>query len=284
MNQIKRIGLRFSYIGRNYHGLALNKDKPTIAEALIKALKKCKIFCSNPTFCGRTDTGVNAKNMVASLDINIYSENINYVAILNSHLPKDIKITGYAFLEDFNARYDCIQRHYKYFFTEYHEKMEWVVDKLRGVKNFKSLCRKTNGQSTCKRCRDGPSYIDQDGIYCACKIPTDYSRNIDSIEIKKSGDLYFLDIKARSFLHNMIRKIYWLIISYATGRVDEFFVEVICSGEGYCGTEKAENLVFCCAKYDREIEWVGYRVRNFDKERRKSKIIEFAIDKYIYDY
>lgn len=285
---IKRVALKFSYIGRNYNGLALAENKPTIASALIKALKATKLYYTNPVFCGRTDTGVNAKSMVASIDIKVLSNKINLVAVLNTKLPDDIIIIAYAFVDDFNARFDCVQRHYKYFFTDWNIKMEWVVEKLKHVKNFKALCRTPQQTTkTCKHCRNNENSINIDPphkITCSCNKPIDFNRTIDSIKIIKTNNLFYLDVKARSFLHNMIRKMFWLINSYGKGRVDELFVESICVGKGYCGTERAENLVFCCAKYEKCIEWKYSVDKKYIEKRNGNKVVEHCIDRFIYDY
>lgn len=42
---------------------------------------------------------------------------LNYIKMINSSLPDDIRILSYKRVEpNFNARFDCIKRVYKYFF------------------------------------------------------------------------------------------------------------------------------------------------------------------------
>lgn len=46
--------------------------------------------------------------------------------------------------EDFNARYSCIERSYKYFFVRNHldlEKMHQAIALFRGTHNFLNFCR-----------------------------------------------------------------------------------------------------------------------------------------------
>lgn len=127
----RRIAIRLSYDGKNYHGVQCHDSILSIKECLENALELTNLG-NNVVFCGRTDAGVSAINMVVTLDANSRLEEPNrnftvidsdfdefpYDIILNKVLPTDIRVTGWAPAADgFSARYDCIQRHYKYFFT-----------------------------------------------------------------------------------------------------------------------------------------------------------------------
>lgn len=267
---IKTLAIKFSYIGTKYHGLALSNTHPSIASKLIEALTHFHIYHSNPIFAGRTDAKVNAKEMVASMNIIILSANINYANMLNSKLPNDIVIISYALVENFNARFDCVERYYKYYFVDYNIKMEYVINRLRNTTNFKALCKKN------KKKKKKEDNVGNENL--------EYIRNINKIEIKKEDGMYCLNVSAKSFLHNMIRKMFWLINEYGKGVIDEEAVSDICNGIGYSGTGKADNLVFCHAKYNKDIEWINDENCGIQKKRNISKKIEYAIDKYIHEY
>ena len=93
--------------------------------------------------CGRTDKGVSAYNQVVSIDLrtnlldgvgvrdydgctansrNIHDkeniEEIDFCKIINANLPPEIQIIGWAPCPslDYSARFNCINRTYKYFF------------------------------------------------------------------------------------------------------------------------------------------------------------------------
>lgn len=80
--------------------------------------------------CGRTDKGVSAMNQVISLHVrsNLTREEqqdeendgreIDYVHILNQLLPDDIRISAVCLRPptNFDARFSCQYRHYRYLF------------------------------------------------------------------------------------------------------------------------------------------------------------------------
>lgn len=226
----RKIAIRISYIGVSYSGVQPHENIKTIGDCILNALELVNLKVDDEiTFCGRTDKGVSAISMVAHLTV--YSKHLvpnstyeikeedyleyPYDVILNSHLPVDIRITGWAPVSnEFSARYDCVQRHYRYYFINNNldlTKMNKAAHEISKLTNFYDLCTHSNPKAV-------------------------YDRKIDSIEIlKDQGDLYFLEIKALGFLHNMVRKIFSVIKN--CGKGNEFSLKSV---------EKAspENLVF----------------------------------------
>lgn len=116
-----KIALKFSYLGKNYKGLVVQKHtEDTVEHHIFQALKKTclveDIAKSQYTRCGRTDKGVNAMGNVCSLWVR---EASNYCQMLNHCLPPDIRMLAYAEVPPhFDARFSCIYREYKYFFCQ----------------------------------------------------------------------------------------------------------------------------------------------------------------------
>ena len=119
-----KIALKFSYIGKNYKGLVVQKNADdTVEHHIFEALKKTclipldeNINKSQYNRCGRTDKGVNALGNVCSLYVRELKDK-NYCGALNHCLPEDIRIIAYCEVpEHFDARFSCIYREYKYFF------------------------------------------------------------------------------------------------------------------------------------------------------------------------
>lgn len=76
----------------------------------------------------------------------IHLENkLDYLKMLNSNLPDDIRILSYKMVDDsFNARFDCIKRVYKYFFFENDMDMEKVKEAAKlfpGEHDFRNYCK-----------------------------------------------------------------------------------------------------------------------------------------------
>lgn len=72
-------------------------------------------------------------------------QDLNYVKMINSNLPEDIRILACSEVaEDFNARYKCIAREYKYFFMRNLldvEKMRDACQYFIGEHDFRNFCK-----------------------------------------------------------------------------------------------------------------------------------------------
>ncbi len=133
----RRVALHVLYFGQKFQGLAMQKHtQETVEGRLLVALHKTRLKAPETapgevlwSRCGRTDKGVSAYDQVVSLLLRSKvppgapatreSEEIDYPRVLNRFLPEDIRVTGWAPVgEDFDARYSCRGRHYKYFFVQ----------------------------------------------------------------------------------------------------------------------------------------------------------------------
>lgn len=165
--QKRKIALRFAYLGWNYQGLALQAEGtelPTVEGKIMEALFKVKLIGSleqrNCDFsrCGRTDRGVSAMNQVISLkvrsklnedqlkdEVNDHLE-VDYIKVLNQALPEDIRMHSVCLRpgEDFDARFSCTFRHYKYIFDGRNlniEKMNTAAKLFIGDNDFRNFCK-----------------------------------------------------------------------------------------------------------------------------------------------
>lgn len=168
----RHIALKIAYLGWDYNGFAIQDTPGDTIESkifevlevakLVKDIKKAKYFK-----CGRTDKGVSALGQVISLQVRSYvlegkgvitpeecraherkgvtGEELPYVEIFNRILPPDIRVLSWAPVdEDFNARFSCRYRVYKYFFPlgGMDEKiLEVSSKKFVGVHDFRNFCK-----------------------------------------------------------------------------------------------------------------------------------------------
>lgn len=131
----RHILLRFYYLGWDYHGYAAQEDSmETVEQHVISAMVRVCLIkdreSANYQRCGRTDKGVSAFHQVISIDVrsklseeqikagSSLNEEINYCALLNRVLPKEIRCVSWMPLKNpaYSARFDCKQRTYRYFF------------------------------------------------------------------------------------------------------------------------------------------------------------------------
>lgn len=203
------IALKFSYLGWNYNGLAIQKEPtplPTVEGTILEAMNKCKLVPSmNPndfkfSRCGRTDKGVSALNQVISLNVrsNLSPEEqidpindpkeIDYLNILNNILPADIKIHAVSLRppKNFDARFSCNSRHYKYIFHKRGlnlESMSQAAQLYEHTHDFRNFCK-----------LDGSKQI------------TNYERTIIRSQIIPINDEFMcFDLEGSAFLWHQVR-------------------------------------------------------------------------------
>lgn len=170
--QTRFIALKFSYLGWNYNGLAVQKAPtplPTVEGVILEALNKCRLVPSmNPnefkfSRCGRTDKGVSALNQVISLNVRSNltpeeqkdpsndSREIDYLHVLNGILPQDVKLHAVSLRppKNFDARFSCTSRHYKYIFHKKGLNLELMSNAAKlyeGSHDFRNFCKLDGGK------------------------------------------------------------------------------------------------------------------------------------------
>ncbi|GMH01009.1 hypothetical protein Nepgr_002848 [Nepenthes gracilis] len=202
------VALRVMYFGKRFYGFASEAHmEPTVESELFKAFEKTRLLVGEKkaakySRCGRTDKGVSAVGQVICLylrsnvketsESNTNStEEIDYVRLLNNVLPKDIRITGWCPAPlDFNARFSCLMREYKYFFWRENldlSAMEIAGKKFLGEHDFRNFCK-----------------MDALNVH-------NYRRRVISFEITpcserfEGSELWAINIRGTAFLWHQVR-------------------------------------------------------------------------------
>ncbi|KAI8063195.1 pseudouridine synthase [Gongronella butleri] len=196
----QRVALKVAYIGWRYFGFAALKDTDqTVEGQLFHALQKSQLIADPAacqfTRCGRTDRGVSGLGQVISLNLRQSkdaSKPIPYLETLNRLLPPDIRVWAWASVHsDFNARFDCRSRTYKYFFKRQGmdvAAMQRAADLMVGSHDFRHFCKLDPGKQV------------------------SYERRVLSLTLQPStlgdnhdGDAYEAVIKGSAFLWHQVR-------------------------------------------------------------------------------
>ena len=119
MAKIQRYFIELSYDGTRYHGWQTQPNAVAVQEVLDKALSTVLREPIETVGCGRTDTGVHAKEFFAHFDcgsmVHGPSSMVNNVRGINSVLPNDIAIKNIIPVHpDAHARFDATLRSYQY--------------------------------------------------------------------------------------------------------------------------------------------------------------------------
>jgi tRNA pseudouridine38-40 synthase len=114
----QRYFIELAYDGTNYHGWQVQQNAISVQEVLNKALTTILREPIETTGCGRTDTGVHARQLYAHFDSeNSKSEILNPKTeiSINAILPSDIAVKRIIPVHtDAHARFDAVLRSYEY--------------------------------------------------------------------------------------------------------------------------------------------------------------------------
>ncbi|MFD2873417.1 tRNA pseudouridine(38-40) synthase TruA [Mucilaginibacter ximonensis] len=111
----QRYFIDLSYDGTNYHGWQVQPNAITVQEVLDKALTTILRMPIETVGCGRTDTGVHAKEFFAHYESEQTIPSANLIRGLNAVLPHDIAIKNIFEVDDeIHARFSATLRSYQY--------------------------------------------------------------------------------------------------------------------------------------------------------------------------
>ena len=241
-----RYRVELEYDGTNLIGWQENRQGPSVQSIVKDAIEK---FCGarvDVVGAGRTDSGVHAVAMTAHFDLpNEYDSN-TVMRALNFYLTNmPVSVLSCQIADDeFNARFDCVARHYKYVVLNRNaspvlqkNRVYWVPRKLN-IDAMRIAANKLIGN------HDFTSFRASE---CQAKSPI---KTLDRIEIIQNGDEIIFEFSARSFLHHMVRNIVGTLIEIGLGKpydIDEILATRNRSAAG--PTAPASGLYFIHADY-----------------------------------
>ena len=250
---MQRYFIELAYNGKTFNGWQVQNNAPTVQQLVNDALRTLFRVPLNVVGCGRTDTGVHAKQFYAHFDLekkHSPDELEKLVGKLNGILPVDISV--YRLLPvkpQAHARFDAISRTYIYQVLTYKNPFEenfayhYPYGKLdMAVMNEAAAILQ--------------SYTDFTSF---SKLHTQVKTNNCKIEKaiwKQQNDMLAFTITADRFLRNMVRAIVGTLIDVGRGKTSpEEFIEIIesknRSNAGY--SVPAKGLYLCEVTYPDEI-------------------------------
>ncbi len=213
--------IEIAYNGKNYHGWQKQQNAYTVQEEL--DLKLSLLLGENieTIGCGRTDTGVHAKQFFAHFDYGKFMDPANFTNRINQVLPGDIAV--YSIREvnnDFNARFDADYRVYEYWITQKHDPFlkdfawyQYVDMDLEKMNDAASLL------------------LTHKNFECFSKVNTDVSHFLCEISYamwRRENSKVIFTIRADRFLRNMVRTIVGTLIEVGKGKMNlDQFTEIL---------------------------------------------------------
>ncbi len=195
--------LEIEYDGTRYYGWEHQPNVDTIQGKLENVLAEmCSIKPENIELngAGRTDAGVHAKDMTASVKLNTDRSTEEIRDYMNRYLPDDIAVTSVEKAADrFHARYNASGKTYRY--SIYDGKVKPVFDRRYytpldeelDVEAMKSAASYLIGEHDFKSFCGNP------------KMKKSTVRIIDSLEVLRVGGYVYITVHGSGFLQNMVR-------------------------------------------------------------------------------
>ena len=232
--------MKLSYNGASFHGWQVQPNAVSVQSTIEEALSTVLRENISIVGAGRTDTGVNARQMYAHFD---YDKEIpdfgKLINSLNRLVGKDIAIYDIIKVaDDAHARFDATARTYKYFVT--HQKspflypLSWHCPQSLDYEKMNEAC------DVLKRHIDFTSFS---------KLHTDVKTNncrIDYAHWQKEGEMMVFTITADRFLRNMVRAVVGTLVEVGRGKisVDEFEQIIFKKDRCSAGTSMPPQALF----------------------------------------
>ena len=201
------------YEGTAYSGWQVQKNGPSIQGELERALYEATGEARRMTGAGRTDAGVHALGQCVHFDTEAAIPADKFSFVLNRLLPPDIRVReSCAVSENFHARKSARGKHYRY-----------------AIYNGRHNC--AIGRQCCAHV---PTPLDEAAMSRAAKFLVgehDFNafkaegsnlvgtvRTVFSLEVRREGQMVYLDIAGNGFLYNMVRIIAGTLMDVGKGK------------------------------------------------------------------
>ena len=214
---LRNIRLLLAYDGTDFSGWQRQAPGTRTVQGVIeKALEKLHKRRITLNGSGRTDTGVHAAAQIANFYTNISNmEARRFVPALNSLLPMDVRILkAEETRHEFHARFDAIQRTYRYYFIinraalPWELRYAWHLKRSPDPEKLNEYAALFQGEMDCT----------------AFAVPGDKSKSrfryIKNARFFFESDRMVFEITANAFLWKMVRSIAGTLIHYEEKGLD----------------------------------------------------------------
>jgi len=225
-----RYFIKLSFDGTLYHGWQSQKNAISIQKVLSDALSMILREDVCLTGCGRTDSGVHAREYFAhlNLDKDLSKMQISKLVFkLNSYLRKDIAIQAiFPVRPDAHARFSATLRTYKYYLSL--KKDPFLVNQSYYHYGPVDMDLMNKGAQLIMKYSDFTSFskVDSDTKTKICKITESGWERCD--------ELLVFTISANRFLRNMVRAIVGTLLDLGTGKMGMKDLKLVIEAKNRC--------------------------------------------------
>lgn len=209
-----RYQIIIAYDGTGFAGFQRQAKARTVQGELEAALRKIGWQGQAILAAGRTDTGVHASGQVAAFDLDWEHPLPQLQAALNANLPADVAVQQvHPAAADFHPRFDALARRYQYRVwcggtrDPLHERYAWRVWPAVELQDLQAASRYLPGTHDFAAFGTPPR---TGGSTIRCVYRADWRRD---------GSELVFEIAANAFLFRMVRRIVYVLVAVAQGRL-----------------------------------------------------------------
>ncbi|MES2689932.1 MAG: tRNA pseudouridine(38-40) synthase TruA [Bacteroidota bacterium] len=212
--------IQLAYKGTNYHGWQKQHNAHSVQSVLDEKISLLLAQNIETLGCGRTDSGVHAKDFYAHFDAEGAVDCAGVVYRLNRMLPFDISVYDLKpVAENFNARFDAVYREYEY----------WIIQK-RDPFLVEEAWYQYGELDVHVMNEAAQLLIGKKDFECFSKVQTQVNNFICDVQFaewKITDDKLVFTIRANRFLRNMVRAIVGTLVDAGKGRIKQEDVKKI---------------------------------------------------------
>ena len=211
---MKNIKLTIEYDGKDFNGWQKQPTKLNIQGEIERAISEITGEETELIASGRTDAGVHAIAQIANFKTNSNFPVEKYPIALNAKLKKSIRIQRAEEVEErFHARYNCIQKTYRYIInnskygSSIYRNLEYFVPQKLDINAMKKAAKYFEGKHDFK------------GFKATGGNNKNTIRTIYKIAIKNENSRIFMEFTGDGFLYNMVRIISGTLLEVGLGKI-----------------------------------------------------------------
>lgn len=204
------------YDGNDFSGWQRQKNGSSVQQTIEEAIFAFSGEEVRLQVAGRTDAGVHALAQIAHFDLERETRPYVIQSAINYHMGhnKIAILEATAVDEDFHARFSAQARFYTYHLCNRKAPMTLQHNKAW---HFPQKLELEPMQEAAKLLIGTHDFTTFRAKFCQSKSPI---RTLSQIDIRKEGDMFLFDIKAKSFLYHQVRNIIGSLTKVGTGKWD----------------------------------------------------------------
>ena len=208
-----RIALGIEYDGGRFCGWQSQPSGCGVQDALERALSGVAGESIRVVTAGRTDTGVHALHQVAHFDTAAVRPDTAWIRGANALLPESVAVLWARPVDEgFHARFSAVSRRYVYLLLNHPVRPALLSGKAGWFHTPLDVEAMRQGALHLLGEHDFSAFR---AAECQAKSPV---KQMQAIEISRSGDTILLDFTANAFLHHMVRNLVGSLVYVGKGK------------------------------------------------------------------